>query len=261
MSWSEISSELINALRLKTDPIAFRRLEKAEDLDGIKNVQRIPHLFTFCQAVFLARVQKLTIGVTKQDKMNVRCMRLHGVRHASEKSMQGEAQMLSTTWFATPEEAYLQQMDSPRVPVAEAVVLSPLAKDKFEPEVVLLFGNPAQLMMLLCGLQKEKYERFNFHFIGEGACSDSLGECYKTGKPQLSIPCYGERSMGQVSDDEISLALPPGDIGRALSGMKKLAKIGFKYPISYIGAQADLEPILSQIYPDAFRQPSPDPKP
>jgi len=253
MSWSETTAELIQKLRLKTDPIAFRRLEKAEDLEAIKNVQRIPHLFTFCQAVFLARVQKLTIGITKQDKMNIRCMRLHGVRHASEKSMQGEAQMLSTTWFASPEEAYQQQLDSPRVPVAEAVVLSPLSKDKIEPEVVLIFGNPAQLMMLLCGLQKEKYERFDFHFIGEGSCSDSLGECYKTQKPQLSIPCYGERSMGQVADDEISLALLPAEISRAISGMKKLAKIGFKYPISYIGAQADLEPILSQIYPDAFK--------
>jgi hypothetical protein len=59
--------------------------------------------------------------------------------------------------------------------------------------------------------------------------------------------------MGQVADDEISLALPPAEIGRALSGMKKLAKIGFKYPISFIGAQADLTPILSQVYPDAFK--------
>jgi uncharacterized protein (DUF169 family) len=253
MSWAEISSELVNSLRLRTDPIAFRRLEKAEDLDKVQNVQRIPHLFTLCQAVFLVRVQKLTVGVTKQDKMNVRCMRLHGVRHASEKSMQAEAQMFSTTWFASPEEAYQQQVDSPRVPVAEAIIMAPLAKDKIEPEVVLLFGNPAQVMMLLCGLQKEKYERFDFHFIGEGACADSLGECYRTGKPQLSIPCYGERSMGQVADDEISLALPPAEINRALAGIKKLAKIGFKYPIGFIGAQADLEPILSQVYPAEFK--------
>lgn len=104
-------------------------------------------------------------------------------------------------------------------------------------------------MMLLCGLQKEKYERFQFFFIGEGACADSLGEFYRTNKPQLSIPCYGERSMGQVADDEISLALPPGEIPRAISGMKRLAKIGFKYPINFIGGQADLEPILAEVYP------------
>jgi uncharacterized protein (DUF169 family) len=252
MSWSDLSKELVSTLRLKTDPIAFSRLEKAADLEKIRNVQRIPRLYTFCQAQFLVRVERMTIGITKEDKMNIRCMRLHGVRHASEKSMQLEAEMLSTTWFPNPAEALQQQKDSPRVPVAEAVIMAPLDKEKFEPEVVLVYGNPAQLMMLMCGLQKEKYERFDFHFVGEGACSDSLGECYKTGKPQLAIPCYGERSMGQVSDDEISLALPPAEIPRALSGLKKLAKVGFKYPIGYIGARADLEPILSQVYPSQF---------
>ncbi|MBN1374942.1 MAG: DUF169 domain-containing protein [Dehalococcoidia bacterium] len=253
MSWADTSNELINTLKLKTDPVAFRRLKKAEDLDQIRNVRHIPYLFTFCQAVFLARVEKWTIGITKQDQMNIRCMRLHGVRHASEKSMQGEAQILATTWFATPEEAFQQQLDSPRVPVAEAVVLSPLGKGEIEPEVVLIFGNPAQLMMLMCGLQKEKYERFDFHFIGEGACADSLAECYITQKPQLSVPCWGERAIGQVADDEIAIALPPSEIGRALSGMQKLAKVGFKYPISFIGAQADIQPVFSQIYPDAFK--------
>ena len=157
--------------------------------------------------------------------------------------------MLSTTWFGTADDAYQQQLETPRVPVAEAVALAPLAKEKFEPEVLLFYGNPAQMMMLLCGLQKEKYERFPFFFIGEGACADSLGECYRTHKPQLSIPCYGERSMGQVADDEISLALPPGEIPRAISGLKKLAKVGFKYPINFVGGQADLEPILARVYP------------
>lgn len=252
MSWSETCAELVNILRLKTDPLAFRRLEKAEELDKIKNVSHVEHLFTFCQAVYLARVMKLTVGMTRQDKMNDRCMRLHGIKNASEKSMRAEAAMLSTTWFGTPDDAYLQQLDYSRVPVAEATVLAPLSKDKFEPEVILFYGNAAQIMLLLCGLQKEKYERFTFHFIGEGACADSLGECYKTGKPQLSVPCYGERSMGQVSDDEISLAMPPGEIARAISGMKKLDKIGFRYPINFIGGQADLEPMLAKVYPAAF---------
>ncbi|MDD5313411.1 MAG: DUF169 domain-containing protein [Dehalococcoidia bacterium] len=257
MKWSEAWTELVVMLRLKTDPVAFRRFTTVADMELVKNVYKVPTLFTFCQAVFLARVQKLTVGITKQDKMNIRCTRIHGLRHASESSMKAEAEMLSTTWFGSHNEAMRQQLDTPRVPVAEAIALAPLSKEKFEPEVVLIFGNPAQIMMLLCGLQKERYERFEFFFIGEGACADSLGECYRTNKPQLSLPCYGERSMGQVADDEISLALPPEYVERAISGMKRLAKIGFKYPINFIGAQADLEPILSQIYPDAFKKENP----
>ena len=253
MNWAEVSDELVKRLRLKTDPLAFRRFEKTEDLEAIKNVFHIPTQSTFCQAVHRARVQGLTVGIVKGDKVGDRCLRLFGVKPASEKSMEAEAAMLSTTWFKNPEEAMQQQRETPRVPVAEAVALAPLAREKFEPEVILLYGNPAQIMMLLCGLQKEKYERFQFFFIGEGACADSLAECYRTNKPQVSIPCYGERAMGQVADDEMALALPPAEIPRAFSGMTKLAKVGFKYPINFIGSQADLEPILSRVYPGKRR--------
>jgi uncharacterized protein (DUF169 family) len=120
--------------------------------------------------------------------------------------------------------------------------------------VVLVYGNPAQIMMILCGLQKVKYERFSFSFIGEGACTDSLAQCYVTGKPAVSIPCYGERSMGGVSDDEIVVALPPGELERAISGLKELAKIGFKYPINSVGPLLDPTPLLSGIYSETAKR-------
>ena len=252
--WAEMTEDFKTLLRLRTEPVAFRRLEKAEDLEKIKNVVRVKRGFTFCQVPFLVRVLGQTVGITKEDPIGNRCTRLHGLRPATEKSMQNEAAMLSTTWFASPEEALKQQQETPRVPVGEAIVVAPLGKEKFEPEVVSIYANPAQVMMILCGLQKEKYERFQFFFIGEGACADSLAQCYASGKPAVAIPCYGERTMGQVADDEIVVALPPGELGRAVSGMKKLAKIGFKYPIPFIGGLADPTPILSQFYPDRAKK-------
>jgi uncharacterized protein (DUF169 family) len=253
-SWAEKTEDFKTLLRLRTEPIAFRRLEKVEDLEQIANVIRLKRGFTFCQVPFMARVLGQTVGMTKEDPIGDRCTRIHGLRAATEKSMQGEAAMLSTTWFGSPEEALKQQRETPRVPVGEAIVVAPLSKEKFEPEVVLVYGNPAQVMMILCGMQKEKYERFQFFFIGEGACADSLAQCYISGKPSLAIPCYGERAMGQVADDEIVIALPPGEIERAVSGMKKLAKIGFKYPVAFIGGLADPAPVLAQFYPGRAKQ-------
>ena len=247
--WQEMSEDFKRLLHLRTEPVAFRRLEKAEDLDKIAHVIRLKRGFTFCQVPFLVRVLGQTVGITKEDQIGVRCTRLHGLRPATEKSMQAEAEMLSRTWFGSPEDALKQQRETPRLPVGEAIVTAPLYKEKFEPEVVSIYGNPAQIMMILCGLQKEKYERFQFFFIGEGACADSLAQCYVTGKPALAIPCFGERSMGQVADDEIVVALPPGELERAIAGMQKLAKIGFKYPISSIGGLADPTPVLAQFYP------------
>ena len=247
-NWTELGTELENALRLRTKIIAYRRLEQAEELGTIKNVVRLDRFFNFCQVPFMVRVNGITVGITKEDKIQDRCSRLFGLRHATEKSMNAEAARLSTTWFRSPEEALQQQGDYYRIPVGGAIVLAPLTRQKFEPEVLLIYGNPAQIMMILCGLQKVKYERFSFSFIGEGACTDSLAQCYVTSKPSVSIPCYGERSMGGVSDDEIAIALPPGELERIISGLKQLAKIGFKYPINSIGPLLDPTPLLSAIY-------------
>jgi uncharacterized protein (DUF169 family) len=252
-NWAELGAELENALRLRTKIIAYRRLERAEELHTIRNVIRIDRFFTFCQVPFMVRVNGITVGITREDKIQDRCSRLFGLKQASDKSMNAEAAMLSTTWFRSPEEALQQQSDYYRIPVGGAIVMAPLTKQKFEPEVLLVYGNPAQIMMILCGLQKVKYERFSFSFIGEGACTDSLAQCYVTGKPAVSIPCYGERSMGGVSDDEIAIALPPGELERTISGLEELKKIGFKYPINSIGPLLDPTPLLSGIYPETAK--------
>jgi uncharacterized protein (DUF169 family) len=251
--WAELGDELENRLRLRTKIIAYRGLDNVSELGDIKNVVRLDRFFTFCQVPFMVRVNGITVGITREDKIQDRCSRLFGLKQASEKSKHAEAAMLATTWFRSPEEALQQQNDYYRIPVGGAIVLAPLTKQKFEPEVVLMYGNPAQVMMVLCGLQKIKYERFSFSFIGEGACTDSLAQSYVTSKPAVSIPCYGERSMGGVSDDEMSIALPAGELERTISGLKELAKIGFKYPINSIGPWLDPTPLLSGIYKEPGR--------
>ena len=251
--WAESNESLKALLKLKSEPVAFRRLDTAAELEKIKNVVRIKRGFTYCQVPFLVRVLGQTVGITKEDPISDRCTRLHGLRPATDKSMQAEAAMLATTWLASPEEAMQQQHETPRMPLAEAIVAAPLGKEKFDPEVISIYANPAQIMMILCGLQKEKYERFPFFFTGEGACADSLAQCYTTGRPAVAIPCYGERAIGQVADDEMVIALPSNELARVLAGLKKLAKIGFRYPIGFMGATVDPVPVLSRFYPGAWK--------
>ena len=83
-NWAELGTELENALRLKTKIIAYRRLESADELNAIKNVIRIDRFFTFCQVPFMIRVNGITVGITKEDKIQDRCSRLFGLRHATE---------------------------------------------------------------------------------------------------------------------------------------------------------------------------------
>jgi uncharacterized protein (DUF169 family) len=251
VSWAENSRKLLNDLRLRTSPVAFKSLEKEEQIGEIEGVTPWKKACTFCQVPYLARVVGLTVGITRKDGMLERCKRIHGLLPVSEETMLEEAQMLSQTWMPSVEEAMKQQKDYPRVPPGEAIVVGPLEKVRFDPEVILIYGNPAQIMMIMCGLQKVKYERFPFFFIGEGACADSLAQCYTGSQPALAIPCYGERAMGQVADDEIVLALTPDDLERALKGLDLLKRVGFKYPITMIGGLANPLSALASFYPEA----------
>jgi len=252
-SWAERSEAIKNSLRLRTEPIGFRRLQDAAELENIEGAIRWPAGCVFCQIPYMARVAKLTVAVTSEDKLNYRCKRLHGLVPSLEGDAESECTQLSRTWMPSAEEAMRQQKDYPVVPPGQAIVAGPLGKAAFEPDMIMVFGNPAQVMLLLCGLQKVRYEKFEFSFIGEGACMDSFGRYYATGKTSVAIPCYGERALGQVADDEIAVALPPEELDRAIEGMNTLASIGFGYPIPGIGGFTDPNPFLDQLYPDRKR--------
>jgi uncharacterized protein (DUF169 family) len=206
----------------------------------------------------MARVNGWTVGATKEDaregRLLDRCSRIHGLRTASEKSMAAEAASLSTTWFSSADDAMKQQRDYPRIPAGEAIVLAPLSVDSFDPDVVMIYGLPAQVMLVMCGLQKERYERFPFSFIGEGACADSLAQCYVSRKPALAIPCYGERSLGGVTDEEVVLALPPWELEKTVSGLERLGSIGFRYPVRRRIAEMDLAEALRERYPKGMKE-------
>jgi len=41
--------------------------------------------------------------------------------------------------------ALRQQQETPRVPVADAIIVAPLSKENFDPEVISIYGNPRRL--------------------------------------------------------------------------------------------------------------------
>ena len=245
----KLVSEVEDRLRLRTKVIAYKKLDRSEDLDRIPGVHRIDHPFNFCQVPDMVRTHEWTVGVTRDDPMGNRCRNFCGLGEAADDSIWVEAAVMATTWMPNHEESLKQQADYPRMPAGEAIVLSPLTEGIFEPEVILIYASAAQIMMILCGLQKRKYEEFHFSFLGEGDCTNSLARCYTTGKPAIGLGCYGERAMGQMMDGEIILALPPGEVERAVLGLRDLAELGFKYPIRFIGAEHDPGPELAEFYP------------
>jgi hypothetical protein len=51
--WAEMNEDFKTLLRLRTEPVAFRRLEKAEDLNKIPNVIRVKRGLNYYQIPFI----------------------------------------------------------------------------------------------------------------------------------------------------------------------------------------------------------------
>jgi dephospho-CoA kinase len=129
-----------------------------------------------------------------------------------------------------------------------AVVLAPLVYKPFEPDIVLIYANPAQMIILINALQFEDYQVMQFYCVGESSCSDAIARCYLTGKAALAIPCYGERRYGHAQDEDLVMALPPDQMEKALRGLEILYRRGIRYPISFAGAEQD----LTQAFPGSY---------
>jgi uncharacterized protein (DUF169 family) len=154
-------------------------------------------------------------------------------------------------WVESAEDAKKMVHGLWRIPVDgyEIALLAPVASNKFEPEVIICYGTPAQMVLLMCGLQRMDYRPIQSSFAGESSCSDGIPKCYVTGEPALMIPCYGERRFGGCAEDELSLTVKPGDFIKMCEGVQALSAAGVRYPITPLGSQCDVNTALKQVYP------------
>lgn len=238
--WSGRVKRMERLLRLKAFPIAFKLLEKKEDLEKTPFLRRPEKKVTLCQMLNLVRNFDWTVGADLDDFMNPTCPSIIGLQDVPETYRDGTFRNI--VWVATKEDGKRFESSIPRIPSGryEAVALAPLVYNPFDPDIVLIYANPAQIMLLINALQFRNYEVMQFNCVGESSCSDSIVRCYQTGKPSVGIPCYGERRYGHAQDDELVMALPPSMISKAIDGLEALFRRGVRYPISFAGAEGDL---------------------
>ncbi|TFG90747.1 MAG: dephospho-CoA kinase, partial [Syntrophobacterales bacterium] len=206
--WEQPIRKLERLLRLKTFPIAFKLLENKADLAGVPFLRRLGHRSTLCQLLNIVRSFDWTVGADQDDLMAPMCTSIIGLTDIPELMKDGTFR--SIVWSKTKKDGEKYENAIPRIPTGryEAVVMAPLAYNPFDPDIVLIYANPAQMILLINALQFEDYEVMQFYCVGESSCSDAIARCYLTGKPSLTIHCYGERRYGHTQDDELVMAIP-----------------------------------------------------
>jgi dephospho-CoA kinase len=246
--WEKLVRRMERLMRLKSFPVGFKMLENKEELDQIPFMRRPQRKMTLCQLITLVRNFDWTVGAEMDDFVSPMCASIIGLTDTPKIYKDGTFR--SIVWVKTREDGMRYEASIPRLPLGkyEAVAMAPLVYNPFEPDIVLIYANPAQMMLLINSLQFEDYEVMEFYCVGESSCSDAIARCYLTGKPSLTIPCYGERRYGHAQDEDLVMAIPAGKMEKALKGMEVLYRRGIRYPISYAGAEQDLTTAFPMSY-------------
>jgi len=108
-----------------------------------------------------------------------------------------------------------------------AVLFTPLHKLSFEPDVVVAYGTPTQVAVMLKALAWSGVIT-KMEFVGIASCT-AMTYVVKGAPATLSLPCAGERLLGLTEEDEAWVALRPELFPELAKGLRAIRRI-FPYP-------------------------------
>jgi uncharacterized protein (DUF169 family) len=239
--WAELVAGLNRLLRLRTTPIGMKLFETRGEMEAVPRIRRPRDIHTTDQIVGQAARNGWTVGITAEDLVGAQCSTVIGLHPRSDDWLSGDR--MTGVWYETGEDASAHQHAMDVVPHGryEAMAVSPLASGRLDPpDICLIYATPAQMILLINGLQWSGYRKLEWGCVGESACADSWGRALATGEPSLSIPCFAERRYGGVMEDELLMAMPPMFLPKTLAGLEQLSRNGLRYPIPQYGVNNDV---------------------
>ncbi len=130
----------------------------------------------------------------------------------------------------------------------ETILCAPLQRADFEPQVVVVYGNSAQVMLLVVAALFKEGGRITSSFAGRIDCSDSVIQTLQTSRPQVILPCYGDRVFGQAQDHEMGFSFPFSFGDSLIEGLEGAYKGGVRYPVpTYLRYQPAYPPSYTKL--------------
>jgi uncharacterized protein (DUF169 family) len=233
LSAKDLAAEIERFVRPDSPPLAIRMAEREDEIPerARRPGRDLQVESALCQAMSISRNYGWTVAVSREDISCPIAATLFGFEPRSDYFDQGnccagmytrDAQAGARTESAAPCFDFGQYY---------AMISAPLAGIDWQPDVVLVFANPAQVMRLVTGALWETGGYVESRFSGRTDCADEVIETMKTGRPQVILPCYGDRIFGQTQDHEMAFSLPWSRADSLARGLRGTHDSGVRYPI------------------------------
>jgi uncharacterized protein (DUF169 family) len=237
MSQSDLAAldhELSQYVRPATVPLAIRMVEREEDLHprARRPLRDLGVQVTICQTVGMARRYGWHLGITPAD---INCpLTFIPFGFAAPVAYSTEGHACAGVYTESPEAGARSESIVPRLPRGKyaGIEMAPLNRAAFEPDVICVYGNSAQVMRLVQASLYRRGGALQALSSGRIDCAEIVVRTMLTGEPQYILPCTGDRMFGMTEDDEMAFAMPSAWIDEVIEGLKGTHRGGVRYPIT-----------------------------
>jgi uncharacterized protein (DUF169 family) len=233
--WFQLGQKVRRFVNPATFPVAIKFLEETSPIPASarRPFQELKVRMAPCQGAAMARRYGWTVAFGKEDVGCGIAAHTYGWERMGDE--QGAIRFLTYMQYARDERAARELIGAFRQLKAGedlVVVYSPLEWTKVEPDVILIYVNPAQLMRLLHAGTYHSGKPIESSFSGRAAsCTEGVIGAYLDKVLKVVVPGNGDRVWGACQDHEMAMAVPAERLSEVAEGLEKTHERGIRYPI------------------------------
>jgi uncharacterized protein (DUF169 family) len=233
----QIDEALNQYVRPQTFPVAIRMCSSEEELPERVRlpVRDLGITISLCHAITMARRYGWTIAVDKQQSCYVAGISM-GFLPLLPDVVDGSFQESLGLWGMNREQAAAAIENMPKFEFGtyKYALMAPLNRANFEPHLILFYGNPAQIWILLAGYLSGTGRRggLNVTLSTGGGCTNHITRTMQTDEAQFALVGTGERLVPHPQDHECAFSIPISKIEKTAQGLETGYRGGvFRYPV------------------------------
>jgi uncharacterized protein (DUF169 family) len=229
----KLDDAIARFVRPDTFPLAVRMIRHGEALpEGVKVPSRnFNENWIVCQSIGVARRYGWAIAVGKDDVICPLSAIAFGFRKPNDAYLKGFA----AVGMYCEDESAATKLEADTWKFApgtyDYVCISPIARATFEPDVIAVYGNSAQVMRMVNAALFKRGGRIESTTGGRLDCAEIVIQTIVTGEPKVVLPCNGDRVFGMAQDTEMVFTMPWNRADEMLEGLEGTQKGGVRYPI------------------------------
>lgn len=256
MELKKIDEALNTYIRPGTFPVAVKMVGSVSD---VPEKARMPKrdlgvTMAVCQGIAIARRLGWLMAMGKDDMLCPPGALGLGLVPAKEKFLDGSFNV--PFWLKSQEMRAKLNRNLPRLEYGRYshIVMAPLSRADFVPQVIIVYGNPAQISRLIQSAVYATAEPIVSSSAGGFACGSEITVPILTDKCQVILTGGGDRAIAQADDHEVAFAAPMSKVEALVEGLEATHKAGMRYPTpAFLMYQAQFPPAFTEVM-DYLRQ-------